>query len=147
MVLIAPSVHALKTLLSICELYAELHDIIYNTEKTECMICWPKKFLFKFSPKFSLQNDVLEYVEVFKYLGVMINDQCSDDEEIKMRMRAIYASGNMLIRKFANCNLVCKLTMFRNFLGTFMLVVYGLNIRSHPMLKSKSLTMTYSEIC
>ena len=32
-------------------------------------------------------------------------------------MRAIYASGNMLIRKFANCNLICKLTMFRTFLG------------------------------
>ena len=52
MVLLAPSKRALQQLLDVCSLYANLHDILYNTEKSYCMICWPKKFLFRFIPKF-----------------------------------------------------------------------------------------------
>ena len=115
MVLLAPSKKALQTLLDICTNYALCHDIIYNTDKSYCMICWPKRFLFKFIPIFYLQNDRLEYKDVFKYLGVMINSKCNDDDEINMRMRGIYATGNMLVRKFGTCNLSCKLVMFRTF--------------------------------
>ena len=81
------------------------------------MICWPKKFLFRFTPSFNLQNELLKFVEFFKYLGVMINFQATDDDEISMRMRGIYASGNMLIRKFSKCNIDAKLMMYRSFFG------------------------------
>ena len=45
----------------------------------------------------------------------------SDDGEIKKRMRGIYATGNMVVRKFNKCNLVCKLMMFK----TFFSCIYG----------------------
>ena len=115
MVLLAPSKRALQKLLDICSEYARLHDILYNTEKSYCMVCWPKRILFKFYPVFYLQNDVLEYVNVYKYLGVMIDDQLRDDDEMNKRMRSIYATGNMLIRKFKNCTIECKLLMFKTF--------------------------------
>ena len=45
----------------------------------------------------------------------MINEKLSDDDEMKSRMRGIYATGNMLVRKFSKCNITCKLLMFRTF--------------------------------
>ena len=36
---------------------------------------------------------------------------------MNMRMRGIYAVGNMIIRKFGKCSLDCKLMMFRTFLS------------------------------
>ena len=38
MVLLAPTVRALQTLLEVCRAYAGPHDIAYNTTKTECML-------------------------------------------------------------------------------------------------------------
>ncbi len=50
MVLLAPSARALKTLLKECESYAASNDIIYNTGKTKCMVCWPKMKLGNVTP-------------------------------------------------------------------------------------------------
>ena len=85
------------------------------------MICWPKRFLYKFSPYFSLQNDLLQFVSVYKYLGVLITHQMSDDDEMVQRMRIIYSTGNMIVRKFSKCSISCKLLMFQTFLSQ----VYG----------------------
>ena len=104
MVLVAPSKRALQMLLNVCSKYANAHDIIYNIEKSYCMVCWPKKFLFQFYPMFYLQNEPIEYVEIFKYLGVLITNSLSDDEEINLRMRGIYATGDMVIRRFCGCD-------------------------------------------
>ena len=38
MVLLAPTVTALQTLLEVCRAYAAPHDIVYNTTKT--VVCW-----------------------------------------------------------------------------------------------------------
>ena len=62
MVLLAPSPLALQCLLSVCDKYSSQYDILYSTDKTYCMIFWPKKFLCKYKPDFILQNDILEYI-------------------------------------------------------------------------------------
>ena len=115
MVLLAPSKRALQLLLNICGQYALAHDIVYSTEKSFCMVCWPRSILYKFIPVFYLQNDKLKIVSEYKYLGVVIKDNLSDDDEMCKRMRNIYATGNMIIRKFSNCNTNCKIIMFKTF--------------------------------
>ena len=42
-VLLAPTVTALQTLLEVCREYAGPHDIVYNTTKTVCMLVRPKQ--------------------------------------------------------------------------------------------------------
>ena len=66
MILIAPSARALQTLINVCDLYAKKHDIVYNTEKTKCMIFWPKVDLSG-TAKFKLQGETLSIVDEFKY--------------------------------------------------------------------------------
>ena len=126
MVLLAPSVRSLQVLLNICSVYANVNEILYNTEKSYCMICWPKRFLFKFLPIFLLQNDVLQFVSVYKYLGVLINENMADDDEILQRMRNIYSTSNILVRKFGKCSIDCKVLMFKTFLSQ----VYGVSLWS-----------------
>ena len=41
MVLLAPKVTALQTLLELCRAYAGPHDIVYNTTKTLCLLVRP----------------------------------------------------------------------------------------------------------
>ena len=115
MVLLAPSATALQRLLSICGEYGLQHDIVYNTQKTVCMICWPQKILMKFFPRFSLQGDVLEYVTTFKYLGFLLCSDMKDDADIRRRTMNIYALGNMIIRKFKKCNVPCKSLMYKTY--------------------------------
>ena len=43
MVLLAPTVTALQTLLGVCHAYAGPHDIVYNTTKTVCTYAGPTK--------------------------------------------------------------------------------------------------------
>ena len=115
MVLIAPSIYALRKLIGICELYALLYDVIYNTDKTECMICWPKKCPYKSVPIIVLQGDVLSIVSQFKYLGCILTSTLTDDCEISKRTRGIYAMGNVVINKFKICQDPCKVLMFKTY--------------------------------
>ena len=43
MVLLAPTVTVLQTLLEVCRAYALPHDIVCNTTKTVCMLVRPKQ--------------------------------------------------------------------------------------------------------
>ena len=114
LVLIAPSARALQKLMNICEVYAKMNDIIYNTDKTKCLVCWPK-FNAGMNRIFQLQGVKLETVHEFKYLGVLLTDDLSDDAEIKKRTRGVYATGNKIIDNFRKCNDSCKVAMFRTY--------------------------------
>ena len=68
MVLLAPTVTALQTLLEVRRVYAGPHDIIYNTTKTVCMLVRPKQSQGLFSTRVRFGNEELCFVEEFRYL-------------------------------------------------------------------------------
>ena len=121
MVLMAPSVRALQKLLDLCSSYASEHDIVYNTRKSVCMIIWPKKARFVFIPSFYLSGDKLCFITEFLYLGHLISDDLSDDQDVKRLIRSLYATGNMLVRKFSFCNELVKISLFK----TYCYSLYG----------------------
>ena len=45
----------------------------------------------------------------------------TDDDEICKRMRGIYATGNMVSRKFSKCEISCKIMMFKTYFSS----IYG----------------------
>ena len=83
MVLLAPMVPALQTLLELCRAYAGPHDIVYNTTKTVCMLVRPKQSQGQFSTRVRLGNEELSFVEEFRHLGHIITADCRDDKVIK----------------------------------------------------------------
>ena len=51
MVLLAPTVIAIQTLLEACRAYPGPHDIVYNTTETVCMLVGPKQSQGRFSTR------------------------------------------------------------------------------------------------
>ena len=83
MVLLAPTVTALQTLLEVCRAYAGPHDIVYNTTKAVCMLVRPKQSQGQFSTRVRLGNEELRFVKEFRYLGHIMIADCRDDKDIK----------------------------------------------------------------
>ena len=52
------------------------HDVIYNPLKSVCIVFKPDRFSLKCT-LVHLGNNVLEYQEKVKYLGVLLNDKLS----------------------------------------------------------------------
>ena len=70
-------------------------------------------------PSMYLAGRKLDFVDEQKYLGVYICSDMSDVRDMKRQLRAIYARGNMLIRKFSNCSTDVKMELFRSLLNSF----------------------------
>ena len=112
-VLLAPTVTALQTLLEVCRVFAGPHDIVYNTTKTVCMLVRPKQSQGQFSTRVRLGNEQLSFDEEFRYLGHIMTADCRDDKDIKKQFRRQNAAGNMIVRKFSFAPIEAKIQLFQ----------------------------------
>ena len=72
LVIISPSSAGLKTLLNICESFGEENSILFNANKSAIMLFKSRSMsLFKI-PDFKLNNNHIEIVHDFEYLGHFI---------------------------------------------------------------------------
>jgi hypothetical protein len=65
-------------------------------------------------PLVSLMGKNLTWIERCKYLGVFLSNDRNDQCDITRQLRAIYARGNILIRKFSKCSNDVKLELFNS---------------------------------
>ena len=77
----------------------------------------PRRFKDLSIPRLFLYGKELSWVSEHKYLGIYITSCQSDFRDIRRQMRAIYARGNILLRKFGKCSLEVKLQLFKSYLG------------------------------
>ncbi|XP_026329035.1 uncharacterized protein LOC113237009 [Hyposmocoma kahamanoa] len=114
MVLLAPSISALRKLIGVWEDYAASHGLMYNVKKTEYMVFGVagKKSPNNVLP-ISLNGIPLKRVAHFKYLGHYIADDLKDNMDIERGRRALSVRANMLARRFARCTVEVKVTLFR----------------------------------
>ena len=121
-VLISPSSIGLNELLSVCAIFGESHDLIFNASKSAVMV-FKAKCMCKFNnPSFKLNSNFIENVNDFKYLGHFITDNLSDKLDIERQRRKLYAQGNSLIRKFYMCTLETKLMLFNTYCSSMYCV-------------------------
>ena len=66
----------------------------------------------------AINNHTLPYTEKCKYLGHIINNNLTDDDDIAMQKRCIYAQANALARKFNLCNSSIKTILFNSYCGS-----------------------------
>ena len=115
MCLIAPSPSGLQRLLNICSQYASSHDILYNAKKSVSMLIQSKKVKFSRLPPLYLNGNCMNYVDSYKYLGVMISNSMADNLDFERQRRALYASANRLKRSFGYCSYDVKKQLFSSF--------------------------------
>jgi hypothetical protein len=124
MVLLAPSWSGLQTLID--KLYQAAIDInmTFNVSKTVCMIFKPMNSQYIICdnfPAFSTNGQTLAFVTQFKYLGhVVCNDQ-SDNEDIKREIKALFTRCNILTSRFKRCSRFVKIRLFH----TYCLCFFG----------------------
>ncbi|XP_075975710.1 uncharacterized protein LOC142976308 [Anticarsia gemmatalis] len=119
MVLLSPSIGALRKLLRICERYAEAHGLRYNVKKSEVMVFRAPKKDYSDIPPVSLYGTPLNRVTHFKYLGHWVTEDLKDNMDMERERRALCIRCNMLARRFARCTEQVKVTLFRAFCQTF----------------------------
>jgi len=115
--LLAGSVSSLKILISICEEYADSHDLVFNPTKTVCQ-CFSKIGFFTASPMIMLKGKILKWVATVRYLGYDINCHDRDYDEIMRRRREIYARANLLSSRFGSCSHGVKLYLFNTYFSS-----------------------------
>lgn len=119
MSILAPFSKGLQTLLDTCSDYAKRYEVTYNTLKTVCMCILPKKLKLNRLPNVLLNNKCLQYVSSYKYLGFIISDDFTDDQDIKRQMRSVYTKANMLNMRFHKCDYIVKVNLFQCYCTNF----------------------------
>ena len=101
-----------------------------NVAKTVCMVfqpnCKSKSIATEF-PTFLLNGNDLQFVKEFRYLGHMINNTFSDDDDIKREIRNIFMRTNILIRRYGKCSVNVKLALFR----AYCMCLYDVGLWRH----------------
>ncbi|XP_037866696.2 uncharacterized protein LOC119628475 [Bombyx mori] len=115
MVLLSPSIGALRRLLSICERYAESHGLRYNVKKSELLVFKAAKTKPSYVPPVTLGGTPLKRVTEFKYLGHIVTEHLKDDADIERERRALAVRCSMLARRFYRCTAQVKVTLFKAF--------------------------------
>ena len=113
MTILAPSAKGLQRLLSICESYANSHEMVFNSSKSVFMCIESKHNNSKHIPSVSLKSVPLFKADSYKYLGFTITKNYSDSVDIKKQMRNVYARANMLNAKFFNSSNDVKSMLFQ----------------------------------
>ncbi|XP_063536807.1 uncharacterized protein LOC134746367, partial [Cydia strobilella] len=119
MVLLAPSIGALRKLIAVCESYASSHGLLYNGKKSEIMIFKAGNKYPTIIPPVQLNGIALTRVTRFKYLGHVVTDDLKDDADMERERRALCVRANMLARRFARCSKAVKITLFKAYCSSF----------------------------
>ena len=115
--LISPSFSGMQKLLDICGNVGTHLSIKFNPIKSVSMVFLPKRYK-KIMPEFDLilHGTRLIFVKSTTYLGHVISNDLSDENDMLKTRRSIYAKGNTIIRKFSKCSSKIKETLFRSYI-------------------------------
>ena len=112
---LAPSPTALQKLLDACCEFAIDNAIVYNEKKSKCMCFKPSSMSDLYIPTVSLNGNPLVFVREHKYLGVFLTSDFCDDSDIFRQVKALYARGNLLVRRFKKCSEEVKTFLFKTY--------------------------------
>jgi len=110
-----PSVRWLQRILDVCQTYAESHGIIFNCNKTVCMTIKAKRAKSTATPILKLDGQYVRCVDQYKYLGILLDTELSDDKDIQRQLRYQYCAANELWASFYHCSNAVKNVLLRSF--------------------------------
>ena len=106
--------------------------IIFNCNKTVCMTLKAKSARSTATPVLKLGCQYVNSVDQYKYLGILLDTELSDDKDIQRQLRYQYCAANKLRASFSHCsNAVLKTYFFVPFVRPHMHLNYGVISGSH----------------
>ena len=125
-VLLAPTVRAMRLLLSVCDDFASEYDVVFNASKSKCL-------LFKTSvgrqqhiehlpsTNFSIGGKVIEFVDSWPHLGHILNVYRDDGADMDKIRNSLCCQINNVLCYFGHVFPVLKLQLIK----TFCYSLYG----------------------
>ena len=108
----SPSLDGLQDLLNVCSNYAVEHNITFNCSKSVGVLFLPKYLSLSNLPKVFLCNNVVKFKNNVKYLGVFLNNNLKDDDDICRQVRYLYGKSYELKTTFSKCSRTIKNILF-----------------------------------
>lgn len=139
-VLFAPTAGGLQCMINICEKFGAEADLIYNEQKSVCLIFSKGHFAY-YKPKLLLNGKDLVLVDSVRYLGHILTSSMSDVRDIDRQIRSIYCRSNILIKKFYRCSDLMKCILFKTFCSNFYCCALWID---YPMYKMNRLHVAYN---
>ena len=96
----APSAYALQFLLDQLVIMLDNLNLLISTEKSCCMVFRSKNVRHCLNPTFKLKNEILNIVNSYKYLGIVIRSNLSNVEDIKKCNLSFTRQFFSMFRKF-----------------------------------------------
>ena len=98
---LCPSVRWLQRILDVCQAYAESHGIVFNCNKTVCMTFKAKSAKSTVTPLLKVGGQNVKSVDQYKYLGIALDTELSDDKDIQSQLRYQCCAANKLRASFS----------------------------------------------
>ena len=105
LVLLSPSATGLRELLCACEEFSISHDVLCNSNKSSVLTCRNKAMDHAAPPVFTVNGSIIGGSDKVNYLGHIICNDMSDDDDMMRQRRQLYAQANVLSRRFHMCSL------------------------------------------
>ena len=121
----SPSLDGLQVLLNVCSNYTVKHDITFNCSKSVGVLFLSKYLSLSNVPKFFLCKNVVKFKNNVKYLGVFLNNNLKDDDDICRHY--LYGKSYQLFQNVPVQNVPIKNILF-NYHCTSFYASHGLNI-------------------
>lgn len=114
-VLLAPTRYALQFLLD--EALAECNklNLSFNCMKSKYLVFNPRDKINTPVSHIEIENTPLERVTSFKYLGIILNSNLNNIDDITRARNKFYSDFNSLLRKFSFTSIPVKLLLFQHF--------------------------------
>lgn len=125
-VLIAPTPSAMNRLLSICDEFAVEYNVLFNSSKSKCIYFHPKSrlnmLLYRYNVSdlnFTINGNVIEFVDSYKHLGHVISSDLADDADISEKRAVFIGQANNVLCYFANLGAAVKYRLFTVYCTSF----------------------------
>jgi hypothetical protein len=126
LVLIAPSAHAMRLMLKVCDDYATQYSVIFNASKSKCLHCLPPGTSER-SPlpqPFYIESRAIEFVDKWPHLGHTLTNKNDDAEDILSRRLSFIEQVNKVIFNFRKVDCMTKTKLVNAYCTSF----YGAEI-------------------
>lgn len=121
LVLLAPSAMSLQILINEAMKEAANLELKFNKDKSKWIIFCAAKNKHEEVRDMQIDNEPIERVMVFRYLGYVIRYDLVNTDDIQRAMKKFYCEFNVILRKFSFADVRVKLFLFRY----YCLQIYG----------------------
>jgi hypothetical protein len=121
LVLLAPTPHAMRLMLSICDKYASNYEVLFNAKKSKCLIISPNGSVSRNNNLVSFQvgGEIIELVDEWPHLGHIITQTLSDEADILNRRNSMIGQINNVLCYFSKLDSVTKVRLLKTYCSSF----------------------------